>query len=149
MRVLNNVRFLSRKIDTYISPGKLTKSYVACNSEVGLTRENIAHFLAKTADESPNKKSFIYPEENFYPTWSEFNDQARSLAHSLLSLGCSKGDRVAIFAPNIKAWTQTQFACHYTGLVLVCLNPQFTAKEADFVLKANIQLYLNDCMFEK
>lgn len=45
--------------------------------------------------------------------------QVDHLAEGLLSRGLTKGDRLGIWAPNIREWILTQFAAAQIGLILV------------------------------
>ena len=44
-------------------------------------------------------------------------------------LGLKRGDRVAMWAPSVPEWVLTQFACARAGLVLVTMNPVYSALE--------------------
>jgi len=48
-------------------------------------------------------------------TWSEFDDQTNQLAHGLISLGVSEGDRVAILSRSRKEWVVADLAIFKTA----------------------------------
>jgi acyl-CoA synthetase (AMP-forming)/AMP-acid ligase II len=57
------------------------------------------------------------------------------MARALLALGIARGERVAIWAPNIAEWLATEFAVAKIGAILVTLNPTYRADEVRFVLE--------------
>ena len=44
------------------------------------------------------------------------------LAEGLLSRGLTKGDRLGLWAPNMREWIVTQFAAAQIGFILVCVE---------------------------
>ena len=61
--------------------------------------------------------------------------QSDRLASGLLNLGLSKGDCVAIWAPNYEFWYVSMMALARAGLVCVAMNPAYQLPELDFCLK--------------
>jgi acyl-CoA synthetase (AMP-forming)/AMP-acid ligase II len=73
---------------------------------------------------------------------SEVNRAARAL----IALGVERGDRVAIWAPNIWEWPIAAFAVHSVGAVLVPINTRFKGHEAAELLgrsRAKVLLTVN------
>lgn len=68
-------------------------------------------------------------------TFAQWNDRACRLANGLLSLGLSKGDRVAVLAYNRVEWAEIYVAVAKVGLVAVPINFRLTAPEAAFICK--------------
>lgn len=54
-------------------------------------------------------------------TYRELREQAITLAHQLLGLGASKGDRVALVAETNPDFIRFFYACQYAGLIPVAL----------------------------
>ncbi len=72
------------------------------------------------------------------PTERTFADLARSglrAARAFCAAGVERGDRVAIWAPNIHEWIDAAIGLHCAGAVLVPLNTRFKGAEAGYVLR--------------
>jgi fatty-acyl-CoA synthase len=67
-------------------------------------------------------------------TFETWNRRACRLAHALVGLGLSKGDRVAVIAYNCVEWLEIYAAAAKAGLVVVPVNFRFVAREAAFVI---------------
>lgn len=52
----------------------------------------------------------------------ELNERATRLANSLIGLGMSKGDRIAIISDNCHQYVEALFASAKSGLIAVCLS---------------------------
>jgi acyl-CoA synthetase (AMP-forming)/AMP-acid ligase II len=68
-------------------------------------------------------------------TWSQVDALRRRVARSLLHLGVGKGDRIAVWAPNIHEWIVAAMGIQTLGAVLVPLNTRFKGGEAADVLQ--------------
>ncbi|GJD53472.1 Long-chain-fatty-acid--CoA ligase [Methylobacterium crusticola] len=68
-------------------------------------------------------------------TFRQWNDRARRLAHALLGLGLSKGDRVAVLAYNCVEWVEIYAAAAKAGLVVVPVNFRLVGPEVRFILE--------------
>ena len=74
-------------------------------------------------------------------TYRELKSDIDALAHGLLRLGISKGDRVGIWSPNCAEWTHLQYATAKIGAILVCINPAYRTHELEYVLnQAGVRL---------
>ncbi|KAJ3374500.1 hypothetical protein GGF31_007278 [Allomyces arbusculus] len=61
-------------------------------------------------------------------TYGELFRSALALAHGLIkNLGLNRGDRLAIISPNHEHYFIFNVACHFSGIVLVPIIPDFTA----------------------
>lgn len=68
-------------------------------------------------------------------TFGDTRQLVRNMSASLLKLGVSAGDRVAIWAPNCWQWVIGALATHYIGATLVTLNTRYRGHEAAQILK--------------
>ena len=69
-------------------------------------------------------------------TYAELDRSSRDFAaHLQKSLGLRKGDRVAIMMPNLLQYPVALFGVLRAGLVIVNVNPLYTAPELEHVLK--------------
>ncbi len=60
-------------------------------------------------------------------------DSAR-VAAGLAALGIARGDRVALWLPNVPAWLSAFFACARLGAIAVSVNTRFRAHEVGDIL---------------
>ncbi|MFZ5572527.1 MAG: long-chain-fatty-acid--CoA ligase [Thermodesulfobacteriota bacterium] len=68
-------------------------------------------------------------------TFSQVKDTADRVADFLASRGIQKGDRVAIFLPNLPHYPEIYFGILKAGAVCVTCNPLYTAAELNYQLK--------------
>jgi fatty-acyl-CoA synthase len=68
-------------------------------------------------------------------TWADAAAQAHALACSFQDLGIEKGDRVAVILPNWPEFVLTVLAAAEIGAVVVPLNPAYSARDLQFVLR--------------
>lgn len=61
--------------------------------------------------------------------------QALRVARAFLAAGLQRGDRVAVWAPNLGEWILAALGAHCAGGVLVTLNTRFKGGEAAYVLR--------------
>jgi HIP---CoA ligase len=67
-------------------------------------------------------------------TFPELVARVREASRALMASGIQRGDRVAIWAPNIREWIVVGLAVHVAGAVLVPVNTRFRGREAAYVL---------------
>lgn len=68
-------------------------------------------------------------------TYTKVKDTADRIANFLASRGVKKGDRVAIFLPNIPQFPEIYFGILKAGAVCVTCNPLYTSNELNVQLK--------------
>jgi len=93
---------------------------------------NVAHMLEHAARLSPTKPALIFEGRSF--TYRELNALSVGWARRLSALGIARGDRVAMFLPNIPALVGAYFGIQRIGAIAVCVNPAYKPDEAQFVL---------------
>ena len=67
-------------------------------------------------------------------TFRELADRVDEAARGLIALGVEKGDRVAIWAPNMWEWIVCALAIHTSGAVMVPVNTRYKGIEAAYLL---------------
>ena len=67
-------------------------------------------------------------------TFPEFRDHIRGAARALISSGIEKGDRVALWAPNIWEWAVAALGVHVAGGIVVPVNTRWKGREAAYAL---------------
>ena len=95
------------------------------SSLVGLLEESFSKFANRPA------YSFLGKEMSF----AQADQESLGLAAYLQSLGLSKGDRVAVMMPNVPQYPVSVAAILRAGLVVVNVNPLYTARELEHQLK--------------
>ncbi len=68
-------------------------------------------------------------------TFRQVNEMANMVANFLVSKGVRKGDRVAIFFPNLPQYPILFFGILKSGATCVTCNPMYTAGELNFQLR--------------
>src|SRR3972149_971515 len=77
--------------------------------------------LKNTARAHPEKAAIAYFEGEI--TYEELNSLSDRFAAALASLGVSKGDRAAIFLPNIPQFIIAYYGILKAGAVLTAISP--------------------------
>ena len=72
-----------------------------------------------------SKRAFTYPEAN---------KRVNKLAHSLLSLGLEKGDKVAVLLENCIEIVEVYLATAKTGLVIVPINFRLIGPDVEYIV---------------
>lgn len=126
---------LSLGVATTSSKGKLEYSYSHGTSDKPLLGETIGERFDKAVERFPDREAYVFYEDGNRASFSHFKQEVDQLAEGLLSRGLTKGDRLGLWAPNMREWIVTQFAAAQLGLILVSLNPAYQHLEAEYVLK--------------
>ena len=90
-------------------------------------------FLDDAARDFPNQTYTIFSDGK--RTYAQVKDTADRLANFIASKGIGKGDRVAIFLPNLPHYPAIYFGILKAGAVCVTCNPVYTAGELNYQLK--------------
>ena len=93
---------------------------------------NIAHNLDQSAMFFPDNPAFVFQDQT--TTYSQLNLQVNQLAKGLQNMGMEKGDRVAIFLPNIPEFVMIYFAAQKIGAIVVALNVLLKKDEVRHIL---------------
>ena len=96
---------------------------------------NITHHIERVSKLFPNKTAIIFEDRAF--TYQKLNLLANRVANGLKELGVKKGDRVALFLPNIPEFIITYLGTLKLGAIAVSLNVMLKNSELSFIL--------NDC----
>jgi len=89
-------------------------------------------FLERTASVFPRRVSLVHGAQSF--DWAETYRRCRRLASALQRRGISKGDTVAVMAPNVPAIFEAHFGVPMVGAVLNALNIRLDAESIAFIL---------------
>ena len=90
-------------------------------------------FLDDSAIDYPDKVYTIF--NGGTRTFAQVRDAADRIANFLAASGINKGDRVAIFLPNLPHYPEIYFGILKAGAVTVTCNPMYTPSELNYQLK--------------
>ena len=79
-----------------------------------------------------SRDAFIFMDKVL--TFSQLDEESRKFATYLQSLGLPKGSRVAVMMPNVLQYPIVALGVFRAGLVLVNVNPLYTARELEHQL---------------
>ncbi len=88
---------------------------------------NMGEILRRTASRVPDKPALVMGERSV--TYDQFNRRVNRLAHGLLEMGLTKGDRVAVMTHNSIEYFEIYLALCKTGGVMVPVNNLLRARE--------------------
>src|SRR5499427_1614965 len=110
-----------------------TKS--ALHQWAGYRDVTVGNLLTQLARDFPSNECLIYPNRGLRYDFSELEWISRQIAKGLLAVGINRGDRVALWAPNVPEWVVLQFALAKIGAILVTVNTSLRAAEIEFLLQ--------------
>ena len=93
---------------------------------------NLGQQLKVNAVKFPNTVALMDANRRF--TYPQTNQRVNKLAHSLLSLGLSKGDKVAVLLENSIEIIEIYLATAKTGLVIVPINFRLVSGEVEYIV---------------
>jgi long-chain acyl-CoA synthetase len=89
--------------------------------------------LRDTVQENPEEDALLFMGNSI--TWRDLESQSNALAAALQAQGVVRGDRVALLMPNTPQMVIAEFAIWKAGGIAVLLNPLYTEKELEQVLR--------------
>jgi HIP---CoA ligase len=94
----------------------------------------IPHLLRSSADRFSAREAIVDVSDGTTLSFTGLAAAAHDAARAFMSLGIERGDRVAIWAPNIWEWVVAALGLLSAGGVLVPLNTRFKGREAAYIL---------------
>ena len=89
-------------------------------------------FLHRTADIFGKREAIIYENRSY--SWSNCQERCLRMASSLIKLGISKGDTVAVLAFNTPEMIEAHFSIPMTGAVLNTINTRLDYETVSYIL---------------
>lgn len=110
---------------------------------------NISNLLARHARKYPNQVAVISLGQE--TTYRQLDELVNKIAGSLRASGITKGDKVAIFMPNVKEFVSLYFAIQRIGAVVVPINAKFVTREIEYVLNHSDAkaIFVHELIFEQ
>jgi fatty-acyl-CoA synthase len=116
----------------------LTISHWPADTSKSLLDITLGDLLRKVAGEVPDRIALVEgvadPDGRRRWSYAELLTDAERVARSLLSR-FKVGERVVLYASNSPEWVILQYAMSMAGLILVPVNPAYTTRELEFVVK--------------
>ncbi len=102
-------------------------------SRAGERARTVAEALRQMAERRPEAPFLVAGDREL--SFSEVASRSRALAVGLRNLGVEPGDRIAIHLPNWLEFPLTAFAAAELGATIVPLDPGYTPRELQFMLR--------------
>jgi fatty-acyl-CoA synthase len=119
---------------------KFTESYFPAEQIGELIEKTLPDLMMEIAREVPDRLALVEgvadPAKRRRWTYSQLLDDVQKVARGLLT-HLQPGDKVAILAPETPEWVIMQHAMCFAGLIIVPLNPAYTEREVEFVVKSS------------
>lgn len=94
---------------------------------------NIAQNVERSRLRFPNKPALVYEGRSY--TYMALDELANRVANSLQTLGIRKGDRVALFLPNLPEFVFAYLGILKLGAIAVSINATLRREEVKFILE--------------
>jgi long-chain acyl-CoA synthetase len=88
--------------------------------------------LQKTAKNYPASVAIAYDGKEL--TYAQLDSLSNQFAHDLIKLGVEKGDRVALFLPNVPQFIVAYFGILKAGAVVTAISPLHREREVQYQL---------------
>ncbi len=101
---------------------------------VFLQEITLGKLLDNTVSKYGDNEAIVYVDRDLRLTYREFSRLVDKLAKGLMALGVEKGEKVAIWAPNVPYWIALQFATAKIGAILLTVNTHYKSSELEYLL---------------
>ena len=95
---------------------------------------NIARLLQRSATLYPDRPALLVGAQPWL-TYAQLGARAAALAGHLRQQGIGPGDRVALYAANVREYLEALHAVYWAGAVTVPVNYKLHARELEYVLR--------------
>ena len=89
--------------------------------------------LDETAERYPDHTAIIFQDNRL--TYSELKEQVDRFATAVQKMGVAKGDRVALFLPNIPQFVISYYGALKAGAIVTAISPLYKEREAEHQLE--------------
>src|SRR5690554_4655744 len=104
-----------------------------------MKQQTLPQFIQQAASQFGQKLAIKEPHQQF--SYQELNEQRLAAAKAFVAAGVNKGDRIAIWAPNIAEWIFACLGLQTIGAILVPLNTRMKGSEAaDIINRSGAKL---------
>jgi fatty-acyl-CoA synthase len=100
-----------------------------------IVRKTIGQAITDVASKFPNNYALIHTDADVRYNYSVLLWEAERIARGLITMGIQKGDRVALWSPNIPEWILAQLALTKAGAIFVPVDPGADPADLRFILE--------------
>lgn len=93
---------------------------------------NVAESVVRAARFFPDKPAILF--EGRQVSYRQLDEESTRLANALAGLGISRGDRVALYLPNIPEFATAYLAILKLGAIAVSINSIFKTGEVEYIV---------------
>lgn len=104
-------------------------------SQQSLSQQTLPQLVQAAAEQYGNNIAIAEQQQSI--SFNELNTLRLQACRAFMAAGIEKGDRVAIWAPNISEWVIAAIGLHSAGAVLVPLNTRMKGSEAAYIINAS------------
>ncbi|MDQ0860726.1 long-chain fatty acid--CoA ligase [Bacillus sp. V2I10] len=97
------------------------------HGEVHIPEQSVYTMLEKTAERYGGQTAIIFEEEEL--SYLELKSKVDLLAGKWNEMGFKKGERIGLMLANHPDYVISYYAAHALGLIVVQINPMYTARE--------------------
>jgi phenylalanine ammonia-lyase len=110
---------------------------------------NVAWNIVRGRRLFPHKVALIFEERQY--TYAELDGWSSRIGSGLAALGVGRGDRVALFLPNIPEFAAAYLAVQKLGAIAISLNSTLKADEVRFILRdsGSVAVFTTDALREQ
>lgn len=94
----------------------------------------IGDLIEEVSSKYPNREALVHPDLGVRFNYSLFSWEVNRTSKGLLRIGVKKGDRVALWAPNIPEWIVAQIALAKIGALMVPIDPGIDRNSLIYIL---------------
>jgi fatty-acyl-CoA synthase len=98
-------------------------------------QKTIGKTFSRCAQTYPNHDALIHTDVGVRYNYSLLLWEVERAAKGLIKMGIEKGDRVALWSPNIPEWVVGQLALAKVGAILVPIDPSAAPSDLRFMLE--------------
>ncbi|MGM0920294.1 MAG: long-chain-fatty-acid--CoA ligase [Bacillota bacterium] len=118
------------------------------HGEVHIPEQSVYTMLGKTAERYGGQTAIIFEEEEL--SYLELKSKVDLLAGKWSEMGFKKGERIGLMLANHPDYVISYYAAHALGLIVVQINPMYTARELlQIVTDAEVTLIVADASGRK
>ena len=97
--------------------------------------DTIARLVDRAVAEFGDREALV--DGDLRLTWAELAGRVDEAGRALVASGIARGDRVAIWSPNIAEWVIAALGAHRVGAAVATLNTRFKAEEGAHNLRTS------------
>ena len=91
--------------------------------------------LDEIVERHPDKDALVHLERGFRCNYRRLGFDAEQIARGMIALGLGKGDRIALWAPNIPEWITAFLGIAAIGAIIVPVDPGASGDDLRFILE--------------